>query len=426
MLASFTSNPRVPCPPGQVLKRLLGRLMSGCALLLCVGFSGAALADDFDELIRRLGNDNWEERDAAERAIKKIALTKAQFARLAEAANTSGDAEIRFRASEIVKAKIREVAPSIDKIADLVEVRQGDRTLEVQVEGTTSYFDFRFDSLYARSPAQRPALNGIVSLVDAAGSALMRGDPREASRQLQALETYLRAMTDAEWGAFFDARLERASREDAIAKVQAAIGLIPAVQSELDVNGPPMPVDSIRIPVPEGGNIDLGRTLYLTLNTLLKPGVLEVSPRPIADATLFLPGFTSVGELSVFDLTAREGLQPLGTVNLGIAFDAGLVDPGQLRVARLASLEIEILVPQVDLGRQIAFVSYDAPSAGGDPLGEFRLVRLIPEPGSFLLCGLGLLAIPLLGGLRKPARCTEAIGRSAAGGEVTIPATGLC
>lgn len=84
MLASFTSNPRVPCPPGQVLKRLLGRLMSGCALLLCVGFSGAALADDFDELIRRLGNDNWEERDAAERAIKKIALTKAQFARLAE------------------------------------------------------------------------------------------------------------------------------------------------------------------------------------------------------------------------------------------------------------------------------------------------------------------------------------------------------
>ena len=205
MLASFTSNPRVPCPPGQVLKRLLGRLMSGCALLLCVGFSGAALADDFDELIRRLGNDNWEERDAAERAIKKIALTKAQFARLAEAANTSGDAEIRFRASEIVKAKIREVAPSIDKIADLVEVRQGDRTLEVQVEGTTSYFDFRFDSLYARSPAQRPALNGIVSLVDAAGSALMRGDPREASRQLQALETYLRAMTDAEWGAFFEA-----------------------------------------------------------------------------------------------------------------------------------------------------------------------------------------------------------------------------
>ena len=223
MLASFTSNPRVPCPPGQVLKRLLGRLMSGCALLLCVGFSGAALADDFDELIRRLGNDNWEERDAAERAIKKIALTKAQFARLAEAANTSGDAEIRFRASEIVKAKIREVAPSIDKIADLVEVRQGDRTLEVQVEGTTSYFDFRFDSLYARSPAQRPALNGIVSLVDAAGSALMRGDPREASRQLQALETYLRAMTDAEWGAFFDARLERASREDAIAKVRETV-----------------------------------------------------------------------------------------------------------------------------------------------------------------------------------------------------------
>ena len=36
-----------------------------------------------------------------------------------------------------------------------------------------------------------------LSLVDAAGSALMRGDPREASRQLQALETYLRAARQA-------------------------------------------------------------------------------------------------------------------------------------------------------------------------------------------------------------------------------------
>jgi hypothetical protein len=93
---------------------LLPRGLTGVAIVLSLAtfVDGTTDDKDIERLVKQLGSDEFKEREAASNALNKIG--KPALIALQKATKDSGDAEIRSRATKLIKAMENDLARPID------------------------------------------------------------------------------------------------------------------------------------------------------------------------------------------------------------------------------------------------------------------------------------------------------------------------
>jgi hypothetical protein len=396
----------------------VSRLVAGGLLVVVFafapGFAGVACADEFDELLAKLADEEQVVREDAEKQLlKKVragALTREQVAKLQSAALQTEDQEVRSRASRLF-ANFVTGSTSGSTILDKTRVQVSD------YQRAGQKFTFTFDDSVrggVTDDAGKALFNDLQEKSKAVKDAVLRGDAAAAGAALAELETFVTNLDDAQ---FASLNLKEGPNDDVpvtkakvLQLIREAKETIPTFRDDIQRKGgnpAPPPPGKKRVELP--GLIDLGPTFRFGIAEVISPGALDVSFPPVVEALALPPaGLEFVGHL--VSLVPDDALIVSGTVLVGIEYgELQLIghrvrSPDLLQLLRFADGEFQLLaLVDNDLTNHVLFASYvtSAGDAGTNQFGQFAIVQPVPEPPLFVLALVSGIALIGVSGCRR-------------------------
>jgi hypothetical protein len=381
--------------------------------------AGAQTNDQVKALIAQLGNDDFSKREQAQAQLlnylEKNVLTPDQLGLVQVAATSNADLEIKKRAGNVM-ATWANTVPAVRTLLNDFFYQE-----TAWDKFPNKGYSYRIDSFYGIGIRNEDPLESkLEKLSTTAKNAVLKGATADVTPNLKTLRDFVKGLNAADFnklGLYEDpAFKQKATQAEVVQKLTDAVN---DAKAAIDAIGKGTNTGALlteqKTLVQNIGPIGGGaQTLQLSLLDAkpITAGFLSISSPPTSLASFVTPpGFIIIGQ--VHEATADDSLAVSGRVGLQFVYGPMMLvgnpplNPDTLEIARIANGAFDILpVDSNDLATFTITSHYtpDSGSSGLNQFGAFALLESVPEPSSFVLCGVGSLVLLTYATCRKLLR----------------------
>ena len=362
-----------------------------------------------DELITLLDDNGFVNRQAASEELEKRLpnLAKVDILKLVNA-YSAGPLEVTKRVERLIGKYLIDLDMSPSARAALNALKTQQTGLPTQ---TTDGLQIPFKlgdakgMASADTDAQKKVFSDLMLRFAAFRNYLAIGDTDGAKARLDELKNFINGLTNDQF-----ARLRLVNKDgtvmtkaDLFDLIGAARALTTQAKDEINKKMGAIPPEARPLAtVAASGPLDLGKTLALSVGSLIAPGMLDVTFEDVDQALAVAPpGFMAVGP--IFELLPIGDLAVGDLISVSVQYGDlsglgfGIVDPSLLRLVRIANGDYQFLSESNDLTRHLITGSYPVSGSpsGLDQFGEFMLVQAVPEPTTLVLLFAAALGLAL-------------------------------